>query len=256
LDIDPTLPNQEDALQVMPSDDESDEYSVVNLVSERLAQAIRAVPQELLDLTEGELKSRVNPTQTEYQLRVSFWREFENVFTKGRKKIISREVFGGICTEGHFYRILGDPGKVAWLVKPMEAYDKQIEAIQVRLLDRLWKLSEMELEDPKKPGVISTKRVDIFLKVFDRVSARKRAMVVKHMPAPKGQKQLLPSSSTTPKQVVPSSIRDIRARIAELDAVVVSPAAVPPSSQPSASESGVLSGSGVGVVGSSEVEVF
>lgn len=232
MDIDPTLPDQEDATQVMPLDgpeniyDENDEYSVVNLVSDRLAQAIKAVPPELFDLTEGELKSKVQPTQTEFQLRVSFWREFEHIFTKGRKKITTREVFGGICTEGHFYRILSNPEKVAWLVKPLEAYDKQIEAIQHRMLDRLWRLSEMELEDSK--GKLSPKRVDIFLKVFDRVNARKRAMVVKHMPAPRGQKQLPPAPSPAPKQVVPSSIASIKSRISELEAMKVA-TPVPPS---------------------------
>lgn len=245
MDIDPTLPDQEDAPQVMPHDgpeniyDENDEYSVVNLVSERLAQAIRSVPPELHDLTEGELRAKVNPTQTEFQLRTSFWREFEKIFTKGRNKITSREVFGGICTEGHFYRILANPEKVAWIVRPLEAYDKQLEAIQHRMLDRLWILSEMQLEDGN--GKLSPKRVDIFLKVFDRVNARKRALVVKAPPMPRQPRALPPTPSPAPKQVVPSSIAAIKDRIVELEKM--KPVQPVPPSEPSPASTG-------------EVEVF
>lgn len=229
METDPTLPDQEEASQAqdqIPVFDPHDEFSILNLVSDRIKEAILKIPPELLELTEGELRQKCKPTQLEFSLRVSFWSEFEKIFAMAnRKKIVTREVYRGICSEGHFFRLLADTTKVAWLVRPMETYEKQIDAIALRMTDKLWAIADMDLVDDK--GKISTKRADLFLRVYKEVVARKKGSNVRNVIHDKRKMIMVqPGSQQGPTaipQVIPNDLKTVRKRIAELDSSRTAP---------------------------------
>jgi hypothetical protein len=173
-----------------------------------------SVPTELYDKTEGELREQCKPTGTDYALRVSFWREFDKVITMGKKRIVTAEVFGGICTEAYFYnRILRNPLKTAWLCRPVQAYAKELEAILHRGTERLWQLIEMDIEDPKTKK-ISSKKAALFLKVFSEVSNRAKGMAVKRITQ---DRRTVSVKVDANKAVIPQDLDSIRKRIAQIE---------------------------------------
>jgi hypothetical protein len=149
--------------------------SIITMTRGKLNAAIVALPDDLLLLTEGELRKRIKPTRVDYCLRTSFWREYEQSIRVGRDYITALSVLTGICSDAYFYQhFLKDDIRVAWLVKPVQTYMKEIEAVLMRGTERLWELMEVELEVTDKDG---NKKVDprlaaVLLETIKMVEAR------------------------------------------------------------------------------------
>lgn len=191
-------------------------YSIVNVVTDRVREAIRLVPDELHDLTEGELKMKCRPTGTDYSLRVSFWREYERICSTGRRVMDNRSVFGGICSERYFYmKFLTDEVKVAWLVRPIQTYQKEMESILNRGTQRLWELMEMDITD-KTGKKVDPRRAEVLLKVIAEVSNRVKGMAVQRLQ--KDSRSLKVSVAVPPKPVQVETVEQLQRRIAELEA--------------------------------------
>lgn len=157
--------------------DPDDSFSLINFLSDRLKQAVMQVPDELLLMTEAELKREAKPTSTDYSLRVSFWREFEKAMWKGSGKIVCAGIYCGICSEVYFYRnFITRPEKFAWMIRPMQVYKKEMEAILYRGTQRLWELIEAPIEG--KNGKIDPKMAEILLKTITAVENRVKGMAV------------------------------------------------------------------------------
>lgn len=149
-----------------------------SFVSEAVRTAISKVPLEYFELTEKELRGKAKPTPTDYALRVSFWREFEKVMLNGGQGVITNsKIFFGICHETQFYtRFLKLPAKVAWLVKPMQTYQKECEAVLARGTERLWELVELPIYNKK--GLPDAKLAEIVLKTIKSIEDRVQGMAV------------------------------------------------------------------------------
>jgi len=157
--------------------DESDHFSLINFLSDRLKQAVMDLPDEFLVMTEAQLKGMAQPTPTDYALRVSFWREFEKMMWKGSGKIVCASVYAGICSDPYFYqKFITNEAKFAWMIRPMQAYQKEMEAILYRCTERLWELTEITLTDKK--GKLDAKAGDLLLKTLIEVSNRVKGMAV------------------------------------------------------------------------------
>jgi hypothetical protein len=157
--------------------DASDPLSLVNMVSDRLRELIEVLPEELFLLSEKDLKNRFKPTSTDYALRVSFWREFEKVASRGGGKIHCVNVFAGICSEAYFYnKFIRNESKLAWMVRPMQTYQREMEAILAKGTERLWELIEIKIKDKK--GRVDPRLADILLKTISAVENRVKGMAV------------------------------------------------------------------------------
>jgi hypothetical protein len=157
--------------------DQADPFSLVNMVSERLKELILLLPEELFLLSERDLKNRFRPTSTDYALRVSFWREFERAAVRGKGKIQCTAVFAGICSEAYFFnKFITNEAKLAWMVRPLQTYQREMEAILARGTERLWELIEIKIKDGK--GKIDPKLADILLKTITVVENRVKGMAV------------------------------------------------------------------------------
>lgn len=157
--------------------DPDDSFSLINFLSDRLKDAVMALPEEMLLMTEAELKREATPTPTDYSLRVSFWREFERAMWKGSGKIVCAQIFVGICSDTYFYRnFITKPAKFAWMIRPMQVYKKEMEAILYRCTERLWELIEAPIQG--KNGKIDPKMAEILLKTITSVENRVKGMAV------------------------------------------------------------------------------
>ncbi len=227
---DPTLEHDADAQggaaePSMPDAlDDSSPYSLVRMVSPALRQAMLELPEDLDDLGEGELRQLVQPTTTDYSLRASFWREYEKQVRLGRERIQNVDVFGGICSAAYFTRLIGTPNKVAWLIRPMQTYKREMEAILTRGNQRLWELINMDLCDPD--GRINVRRGELFLKAYQEVGNRVKGMAVQRV---KEDRRSLSAhvrvtrSEDSPRQVPRQSLGELRSRLKELEVSRVKP---------------------------------
>lgn len=199
--------------------DSDDNDSVVNMLSDRLRDAIIELEPELFDMTEGELRREVKPTQTDYALRVSLWREIEKAWISGRGKIVTRQILAGICTEGYFYnKFLKDPRKVAWLVLPAQTYAKEMEAILMRFTQRYHEIADLEFVDAK--GKVNVKVAELVLKAGQEVANRVKGLAVQRIAqTSKSEKRSVSVSMNIPSRAVPQrSVAELRADLAKLEA--------------------------------------
>ncbi len=162
---------------------ENDPYSLIAYCADAVAEAIMKIPEEMLDMPEHLLKRQATPTATDYALRVSFWREYEQTMTLGKPKITSLRVYVGICHERYFYgKFLGNPAKVAWMILPLQSYKKEMAAILHRGTERLWELIQMDIRLPaKKKGAkrrVDARLAEILLKTIEKVENRVHGMAV------------------------------------------------------------------------------
>lgn len=200
--------------------DEGDPYSVVNLVTERVREAMLRVPADTHALSEGQLRQIVAPTHTDDSLRVSFWREYEKCVAFGLKRITATSIFSGICTEGYFFKLLDNPEKVAWLVRPVQAYQKHVEALLFRGLSRVEEIVNAEITD--KDGKLDVKRARLVLEAVVMLDNRAKGMAVQKVQ--KESKSLKVSVTAPPAKVIPQTpIEQLRARVAELEGTSAKP---------------------------------
>ncbi len=159
------------SLEKVDQFDANNPFSVVNMVSPKLRQAILALTPEQLDMDEPNGKDKF--TSRDWSLRASFWQEYERAVMQGRTKIQTSEIIAGIVSATDFYnRFLQNPLKVAFLVKPIQSYEREMTAIQLQAVRELWKLVEMPVikADGAYDIRAATLKLDIIKTVFDRVN--------------------------------------------------------------------------------------
>lgn len=196
--------------------DQSDHFSLTNFLSEKLKQRVLEIPEGMLMITEAELKEACGPTACDYALRVSFWREFEKMMWRGSGKIVCAGIYAGICSDVYFYKkfILND-AKLAWMIRPMQTYQKEMESILYRCTERLWELVEVPLKDKK--GKVDSKMAEVLLKTITQVENRVKGMAVQRQET----KSLVHNVSTRSKanQAI-DTMESLDERIKQLEAEV------------------------------------
>ena len=78
------------------------ELTLEDMLTDRVREHVTNIDPQWLDMEERALRRRINPTPTDYSLRVSFWREYEDVCRKNGKQIKPSRVYRGICSEQYF----------------------------------------------------------------------------------------------------------------------------------------------------------
>lgn len=157
--------------------DEQDPFSLIKFLTGRLKEAVLNIPEEIFLKTEGDLRMSVKPTNADFALRVSFWREFERVLWKGSGAISPASVMAGIVSEQYFYKeFLSNPKKVAFMIRPMQTYNKEMEAILMRATERLWELIEIPIYNSK--GRFDSKAAEVLMKAVAQVENRVKGMAV------------------------------------------------------------------------------
>lgn len=180
-----------------------------SLVSKEFTEAIENIAPAICELSEPELKSMVKPTPVDYALKTSFWREFQKADATGGV-VTSRDVYGGISTPVYFRNhVLKNQFKVAWLCRPTQIYEKEIEALLTRGTERLWEIMDCEIYDDN--GRLDVKRGHLVLDTIKMVEQRARGLAVQRV-----QSVNVNIESQKPKLVVANN-DDIDKRIAELE---------------------------------------
>ena len=178
------------------------------LVSKEFIDAIDGIAPAVCELSEVELKSMVKPAPIDYALKTSFWREFQKVDAAGGV-VTSRDVYGGIATPNYFRNhILRNQFKLAWLCRPTQIYEKEVEALLTRGTERLWEIMEMDIYDDH--GRIDVKRGGLVLETIKMVEQRAKGLAVQRV-------QSVNVNIEQRQRIASSTSDDIDKRIAELE---------------------------------------
>lgn len=177
--------------------DEKNPFAVLSLLGGALRASVEKLPEDLTLMSERQLRHHIQPTNTDYSLRTSFWREYERVVKMGGDKLTAASIFNGVCSDAYFYqKFIKDPFRVAWLVTPLQTYLKEIEAVLVRGTERLWEIIEMDITYVDKHGdrQIDAKKASVVLDAIKMVENRAKGLAVQrnetksvsvHMSGPK-----------------------------------------------------------------------
>jgi len=151
--------------------DYQSEFSLINLVTPVVRQAIEAVPEELVNISEEELLERVpNPDNTTLQIRNMFWLEYDRA-RETRHMMDINMACVGVCAAELFYKYLLDPKKVAWIINPPRSYTADIDLLHTKALQQMYEI--INLPNMNEHGFIDSKLLDIKNKIFMALDMRK-----------------------------------------------------------------------------------
>lgn len=162
--------------------DKDNPFGVFSLLKGSMRQAIADLPDGMELLSERELRKQMKPTPTDYAIRTAFWRSYEETVSKEKTHMPTFMVFRGICSENYFYnKFLKDPWKVAWMVKPVQSYLREIESILLKGTERLWEIMEMDIMSVDKMTgreMVDSKRAAVLLEAIKMVENRAKGLAV------------------------------------------------------------------------------
>lgn len=156
-----------------------DVYDLTSITRGKLKEAIEALPDRYFDMTEDELIDEVQPTNRDWELRLSFWTDFNDVMNPNNKRtvIMGEKVQSGIITKRNFYeRVVANPGRLAFMIRPIRSYQKEMEIRLIKSTRQLDKLLEMNIE--KENGEVDVRKGELLLKAIQNVQDRALGMAV------------------------------------------------------------------------------
>lgn len=127
--------------------------------------AVRNIPSELFKTSELQLEVQIRPTEMDYQIKESFWMEYQRARRMGRKMEI-KNIFGPICTYTHFYNnILQRPPKLAWVLSPINGPLYGLPGFQDLIFERIFEILKTDI--CYKNGRPNCKIIDAQIKLFE-----------------------------------------------------------------------------------------
>jgi len=125
------------------------------------------VPGDLWHMTTSHLETLFSPTQTDRALKRNFWLEvFKRIDTT--EKIKPSLIYEDLCTYTHWYNnILGQPFRLAWLLKTSDNISELIESHNLLALQ---KMREILLLDSSKENKPDHKVIDAQIRIFETLS--------------------------------------------------------------------------------------
>lgn len=161
-------------------DDINNPNAVIHLVSEipTLYAAIKRViieAPDLLAMDESTLLNHTHPTVTLSRLRMSFWTEYDNAASSGRK-MKGSQVFGGIVTNANFRVMIKDNNKVAYLLCPPTNYVVQMKEALNAGAELIRQMFTAKIIDDD--GNLMPRAADVVLKAFALLDMRVKGAIV------------------------------------------------------------------------------
>lgn len=127
--------------------------------------AISKVSPHLFKQPENLLETQINPTAMDFELKRSFWIEYQKARLQNRKMEI-KNVYKQICTYTHFYNnVLNRPSKLAWLVAPISGILSCLEGFQDVILNNIFEV--LKMDNCYKNGAPNLRVIAAQVKVFE-----------------------------------------------------------------------------------------
>lgn len=125
------------------------ENNVPSTYTEKLKEAIEAIPQEYALLPEETLRSKLDPDIKLYEVKRAYWEELCQAQDEGRKMRIHR-IYDGIVSKPYFYEIIKNPLKMAWITSPLTSYENKTKAALDMVTERYNELITMDITTTRR----------------------------------------------------------------------------------------------------------
>ncbi len=122
--------------------DKNNPTSFYSLISPSVQERIGNLPENVLSMSEHELKKYVTAVDT--QVRLSLWHEYYKCQMQNRK-ISIMNALAGICSKQYFYKLIDNQHKLAYLTLPPPKYKFQVEEMLGTAMDKLREVLEVPL---------------------------------------------------------------------------------------------------------------
>ena len=161
--------------------------SVINLVTERLQELMKQLPQALLAMPEKEIRKKLDPGWTEEQLRIAFWDEYFLTVDNNGKKMRIEAVYARVCAKDIFYDKIKNPLVLAYICKPPQDYIYQMRSLLNVGLERFAEILSLPI---RTGGKTDTKLIAEIIKIVTLVDNRVKGAVTHKIQIDGTQKNL------------------------------------------------------------------
>lgn len=118
--------------------------------TEGLKRHIEQIPQELLELSEKDLRKKINPSLKLYEVKRAFWEELYLAQEQNREMRMWR-VYDGKFSKQYFYdKVIKNFYKLAWIIQPLNSYEDKTKAALDKITERYEELIGMDINVRKK----------------------------------------------------------------------------------------------------------
>lgn len=132
--------------------------------------AVLLMPDEVFDMEEEQLSEKAKCGVNEYAMRVAFWQEYERCLNGKTNTMSIHRMIRGMMDLGTIRRVIKNPYKLAWILKPVGSYVEDMEFMLVRGKERLWEILNMPIKQNGKFDARLAKVVlDAHKQIEDRV---------------------------------------------------------------------------------------
>ena len=205
-------------IQSHPYLDFSNPQHFINLVPQIIKPGILEIPHQYFEFSEVKLMARLYgnepPADLDFELRLSFWEEYERCFEKQLEMTIAN-ITDGICSIQWFKNhILPDKLRLMFVItQPSKTKSRMRYAHHLSMLEML-KVLKMKEQVNTKTGLIDTKLMDIKFKIFEYLDQRIHGSLIQRVE----QKSLNMNVNTTMEELSkPQTPEEIDFRIEQLE---------------------------------------
>lgn len=193
----------------LSSKDKSDPDSLISRLPSLLALKLGAVPNEVLEMSDDELRKLAKVSVDVERLRIALWQEYERANRTNTSMQIGN-IFSGLCPrEAFLNRIIQNSYTMAYMCRPPLNIAIAIEEALLLSIEQMRSILLHPHVDER--GRFDGKAASLKLQLYKELHARAKGMVVQKVE----QKNLhLHADADTP---LPKSVDEINKRLAELE---------------------------------------
>lgn len=163
--------------------DDSDEYSIINMVTPKLRDRMIELygkHPEYLEMGELQMRIATKPEEHTEMVRIAFWEEFHRTAQSGLKKMSFKNMWATGVAPVSFYRdYMRDDKKLAWILTPVVSHQLALKSMLYRSRSNIMQLLDMDLRNAS--GDICPKKAKIFLDTYRAVETRALGAVVQRI---------------------------------------------------------------------------
>lgn len=141
---------------------------------------VQAEYSDYLDMEDSPFKKK-HPDKINrmvQRIRVMIWQEYEQAIYSNRN-MITQNIYAGTCDRDTFSRMIADPIKVAFLMRPPADYVAVLKEAHAAGLDKLREIFDAKIID--EDGWLNPKAADIVLKAYALLDARLKGAVIQRV---------------------------------------------------------------------------
>lgn len=194
----------------LSSKDRNNPYSLVSKMPSVIAERFLVIPNEILELSDSELKTKAKIDLELERLRVSFWTEFDRS-DRTETPMNVNNIVSGVCAPTYFTKhILVNSFKLAYICRPPSNIAIAAEELLLFSMEQVREIMALPHTDEK--GRVDARLAKVKIDAFREIYNRVKGMVVQRV-----EQKNLNVNVNQQSVAQPKSVDEINQRLAELE---------------------------------------